>query len=163
MCGVLNTAPFYQGVLRSQQDCVSLYSDATLLDNVPGHFPPDDTGSSGLAAARAAQKRGWLRAYHHAFTFQEALASLMHGPALLGINWYDGFDVPSGHHGELVIGGECRGGHEVAVTEIDVLAKTVRGVNSWGPSWGDKGYWSMSWATLERLLAEQGDFLVPIL
>lgn len=163
MCGVLNTAPFYQGVLRSQQDCVSLYQDATVLDDIPGQFPPDDTGSSGLAAARAAANRGWLRSYHHAFSLLDALGALVHGPAMLGINWYESFDEPAGDHGELVIGGELRGGHEIEVCEIDVLTKTVRGINSWGPDWGDGGYWSMGWATLERLLAEQGDFLVPLL
>jgi hypothetical protein len=147
----------------SQEDCVSLYKDATKLDKIPGHYPPDDTGSSGLAAAKAAHKRGWLRAYHHAFSVHAALASLKKGPGMLGINWYEGFDAPVGPHAELVISGGIRGGHEIEVLEINVETQRIRGPNSWGKGWGDGGYWSMSFETLATLLAERGDYTVPVL
>ncbi len=164
MCGVLMTGLFYNSQrLITQDDCISLYEQATKLDRIPGHYPPDDTGSSGLAAAKAAHKRGWLRAYHHAFSLHAALASLGHGPGMLGINWYEGFDRPIGQRAELQIAGDVRGGHEVEICEIDVTAQLIRGVNSWGTGFGDHGYFTMSFETLDKLLAEQGDFVVPIL
>ena len=165
MCGILNTRPFQRnGVLYTQSDCVDLYSAATRLDKIAGEYPPDDTGSSGLAAAKAAHKRGWLRGYHHAFTLPQALSSLTRGPGMTGINWYDSFDAP-GSNGELVISpnASIRGGHELEVSEIHVETRMIRGPNSWGDGWGNRGFWSMSWSTFDRLLSEQGDYTIPVL
>jgi len=159
MAGLLSTAPF--SLELTEDDAVTLYKAATKLDKIPGHYPPDDTGSSGLAVAKAAHNRGWLRAYHHAFTLHAALASLGRVPTIAGINWYEGFDRP-GSHGELLIAGSVRGGHEVELLGIDVEAQTVRGCNSWGPDWADHGYFTMSFATLDRLLSELGDVIVPV-
>src|SRR6478609_3573621 len=47
----------------SEAAAVELYSAATRADNVPGHYPPVDTGSSGLAVCRAAVRAKYLRAY----------------------------------------------------------------------------------------------------
>jgi hypothetical protein len=160
--GVLMTEPFYTPTrILSQKDCTQLYSEATKLDKIPGHYPPDDTGSSGLAVAKAMHKRGWIRAYHHAFTLHNLLASLTHGPGMLGIPWYDGFDEPVGLSSELRIAGSVRGGHELEVNEIDVSRQLIRGTNSWGTEWGDHGYFCISFETLDRLLHEQGDYTVP--
>ena len=40
-----------------EQFAVALYSDATKVDAYPGTYPPDDTGSSGLAICTT-QSRG---------------------------------------------------------------------------------------------------------
>lgn len=150
-------------LVLTEADCVALYSEATRIDRIRGCYPPDDTGSSGLAAAKAAKRRGWISGYRHAFTLRDALRSLADGPGLMGVNWYAGFDKPHGSRAELRIAGGVRGGHELAVTEIHVKERIIRGPNSWGSSWGDRGFYSMSFDTLERLLAEQGDYTVPIL
>ncbi len=164
MIGCLMTEPFYMAQRAlGQLDCVDLYRQATRLDSIPGHWEPDDTGSSGLAAAKAAHKRGWLRAYHHAFTLHAALAALGRTPIMIGVNWYEGFDKPIGQRAELQIAGGVRGGHELSVTEIDVPAQLIRGPNSWGLSWGDNGYWTMSFETFDRLLHESGDATIPSL
>jgi hypothetical protein len=77
-------------------------------------------------------------------------------PVITGVNWYEGFDKPSAD-GVVEISGSIRGGHEFEVHGIDVDARTVRCVNSWGPDWGDGGSFTMSWSTWDRLLHEQGD------
>jgi hypothetical protein len=160
--GVMMTDPFYSpSLVLNQGHCTQLYSEATKYDKIPGNYPPDDTGSSGLGVAKAMHKRGWIKSYYHAFTLHAALASLGSGPGMLGIPWYEGFDEPVGPKAELFIAGSVRGGHEVQVLSIDVDRQLIRGPNSWGPDWGDKGYFTMSFETLDRLLHEQGDYTVP--
>ena len=43
------------------------------------------------------------------------------------------------------------------VVAIDADAQMVRACNSWGPDWGDHGYFQFSWDTWDRLLQERGD------
>jgi hypothetical protein len=160
MAGLLMTEPVHTGPIGilGEKDAVELYSYATAHDNVRGVYPPSDTGSTGLAVAKAAKAKGWIKSYRHAFGLQHALAALVLYPWILGSNWYDSFDSP-GPHGLISISPNAgvRGGHETEWLGIDVDAKQVRGVNSWGPTWADRGYFSMSWDDLDRLLHEQGD------
>lgn len=161
MCGVLVTAPWKHSRL-SEKTAVELYELATTLDNAPGAYPPDDTGSSGLAVCKAARQLGYISAYHHAFGIDHALDALVVAPVIIGIPWYSSFDEPV--DGLLEIGDNAyvRGGHEVELLGINVEDETVTGINSWGSSWAKKGRFTMSWDTLARLLAEDGDVTVPI-
>ncbi len=161
MAGALMTGPLWRaGRTLTEDDALQLYEAATHIDRIPGHFPPDDTGSSGLAVAHAAKLAGLVTTYHHAFSLHSALASLGRGPVIIGIGWYEGFDAPIGEHAELRISGELRGGHELYLLGIDVEEKVVEGVNSWGPEWGNRGHFTMSFDTLGTLLADQGDCTV---
>lgn len=162
MCGVLVTQPWKHSKF-SERTAVELYELATTLDNVAGAYPPDDTGSSGLAVCKAAQQLKYISAYHHAFGLDHALAALVLAPVIIGINWYDSFDTPgAGGLIEIADGAQVRGGHEVELLEIDVDRQIVRGPNSWGPDWADHGYFEMSFETLGRLLSEGGDCTVPV-
>ncbi len=155
--GLLMTEPFFQAGRRlDESSAVDLYSRATRIDQYPGVYPPTDTGSSGLAAMKAARQEGYLTGYAHAFGLQHALAALVLRPVITGVSWYEGFDKPDAS-GLVEIRGNVRGGHEFEVLGIDVDARTVRCVNSWGLAWGDAGFFSMSWDTWGRLLQEQGD------
>lgn len=164
MAGVINTEPFYiVGRTFTEKNAVLLYENATRLDDIAGQYPPDDTGSSGLAVAKAAQQLGLVASYSHAMTTNDALLALSNiGPIIVGIEWYEGFDTPQGDGALLVIGGAVRGGHELEVDEIDVDKKLIRIPNSWGTSWGDKGYCTMSFDTFDRLLHSQGDATIPV-
>ena len=162
MGGCKMTEPFFDpSIVVSDATTTALYGEATRLDKIPGAYPPDDTGSSGIAAAKAATRRGWFTGYKHAFSLRAALAALQAGPVAIGINWYEGFDKPQGAHAELVIGGAVRGGHEVEINEIDVSRRLIRGPNSWSDQWGDHGFFCISFDTFERLLAEDGDVTIP--
>lgn len=159
--GACMTDPIYKtGRHLTEKDALAIYEDATRLDDVPGQYPPDDTGSSGLAAAKAAQRLGLIKSYKHAFTFAAVEAALAKGPGILGIDWYEGFDSPIGPDAELRISGEVRGGHEIVLDEINFETQMVGGTNSWGSSWGNGGRFTLSFDTLKQLLRSDGDFTV---
>jgi hypothetical protein len=171
MTGLLGTVPFFatlpSGTLSStdatadEHVAVGLYSDATKIDTYPGTYPPTDTGSSGIAVAKAAQKKGWISGYQHTFDLNSALKALAVTPVIIGISWYEGFDSPK-PSGQLSIAGSVRGGHEVVLDQLDVEHERVWLTNSWGTSFGVHGRAFFTWATFSRLLSEQGDCTVPV-
>lgn len=165
--GAINTLPLHvvgRHLLKEQQ-AVEIYERATVLDEFDGSYPPDDTGSSGLAAAQAAREMGYIDSYKHAFSVEEALAALMIGPVITGVNWYEGFDQPDSH-GVVKIAGEVRGGHEFEVVGFEPHAKLdesrVVCINSWGTGWGWTGRFAFTVATWRRLLDEQGDVTILV-
>ncbi len=168
--GVLMTGPFYNPSHNFKEaDCVSVYSEATTLDNIEGHFPPDDTGSTGLAVCKAMKRRGLIRGYRHTFGLHAALVSLSHYPLMVGMPWYEGGDTPS-PDGEISDAGEVRGGHEVEAAGIDVPNERVWFINSWGRQYGvahpiicpEGGCMWMSFAAFGRILSRGGDVAVPV-
>src|SRR5574337_71208 len=47
-------------VVMDYSEGITVYSAATRLDPYPGSYPPSDTGSDGLSAAKAAKKLGLI-------------------------------------------------------------------------------------------------------
>lgn len=166
IAGTVNTAPLHRWYQRykTEADAVKAYSLATGLDSVDGAWPPDDTGSSGLAACKAAVKLGWITGYHHAFGLDEALRALMVGPVITGTNWYGSMFMPDPNGRVTIATSDTSpaGGHEYEVVGLNVEARTVLCANSWGTGWGRSGYFTLSWDTWGRLLSEQGDVTVPM-
>jgi hypothetical protein len=163
IAGLCMTGPFFRpGVTLTETEALYLYEAATHLDKIPGSFPPNDTGSSGLAAAKAAKRAGLIAGYAHAFGLSQALHALSRAPVITGIDWFNGFDTPVGDAAELRIDGESRGGHEVVLDGIDVKAGFVKGTNSWGLGWGNRGRFVMSFKTFGALLKMRGDVVAPV-
>jgi hypothetical protein len=127
----------------------------------PGEFPPDDTGSSGLGVARAAKALGYISAYHHAFGLGHALAALTLSPVIVGFEWLEGCDDPD-KDGLVRYEGRSRGGHEVEAYGLDVERELVHLYNSWSPSWGLRGTFSLTFDDFGRALEAAGDVVVPV-
>lgn len=166
--GAINTAPLHlaKHKLLKESDAVSVYELATKLDEFDGSYPPDDTGSSGLAAAKALKQMGLIAQYRHAFNMDEALAALMLGPVITGVNWHEGFDRPDAN-GYVKLDGQVRGGHEFLVVGLHHYEKFVGDSlvvadNSWGMGWGDRGRFYFRVSTWQKLLDEQGDVTVLV-
>lgn len=159
----LNTRPLHvTGVkLLREDDAIAVYSLATSIDEFTGEFPPTDTGSSGLAAAKAAQQKGLITEYRHAFDVIDAMQALMGRSVITGVPWYEGFDHPN-PSGVVKVEGQVRGGHEFAVIGYEMNDRMVVAVNSWGIGWGVRGRFRFDLKDWERLLGEQGDVTVLI-
>lgn len=157
-CHVPNTA------LLDGNDARSLYSRATVLDAWPGQWPTEDTGSSGLAVCKAATEKGLLSRYEWAFGFEHFLLSIQRGPMMLGTWWYNSMFTPVDKAGTIrvVESSGTAGGHEYTATGIDVKAKWVYFVNSWGKEWGNSGRFRMSFADVSLLLSQDGDAILPV-
>lgn len=138
------------------------YHRATQLDEWPGVWPPDDTGSSGLAVAKAAKELGLISEYRHAFGIDHLLDALVLGPALVGTTWLEDMFYPA-KTGELSISGDPVGGHEYLCNYVDFKRELLGFVQTWGP-WGylNKGRFFIPIEKFEPLLADDGDVTILI-
>jgi len=161
--GVLGTDPFYStlpaGLVDDEGEAVKLYSSATGIDDYPGTYPPDDTGSDGLSVAKACQKAGLISGYQHITSVAAAQTAIKSGPFIVGCNWYTSMDNPNSG-GLVTVSGSIRGGHEFECHGYDAEYDRWWFTNSWGTSWGKDGTFCMSSASFARLLSEQGDATV---
>lgn len=146
----------------NQVHAVGFYSAATLLDPWEGSYPPDDTGSSGLAVAQAVKNLGYISGYRWAFGINHVLASLTLGPVLMGSVWHNDMFWPD-EEGFVHATGDEVGGHEYLLNGINLRDKYVWALNSWSDIWGSKGRFKMSFDTLDALLKAEGDVVVPVL
>jgi len=153
----LNTVPLRHGRrLLTEIDAQGLYHEATVLDGFPGTWPPTDTGSSGLAVAKASQQAGWVTGYTHAFGLDQCLAALVLAPVIVGTNWHEDMFNPDAA-GYVHPTGAIAGGHEYTLLGINVKLARVTMLNSWSASWGRNGRAYITFADLGTLLADSGD------
>lgn len=162
MMQALNTKPLRtKGRVLREPDAVSLYQRATQIDPFPGEYPPNDTGSSGLAVAKAAQERGLIREYRHAFGIEECLAALVTSPVLIGTDWFSSMFSPD-TDGYVHPNGFLQGGHEYVLIGLNVRWRYVTALNSWGANWGRRGRFYLTFDDLGFLLQRDGDVVVPV-
>lgn len=122
----------------------------------PGAHPRYD-GTSLLAGVKVAQSLGWFEEYRWTFTFSAFLLGLgYHGPAVIGINWYNDMYEPDANGIVRPTGGTA-GGHAILANGVNVKDRTVTLHNSWGKGWGIKGECKVRWSDMEKLLADDGE------
>jgi hypothetical protein len=160
--GALGSNPLYKTAQNKysldQNGALKLYSEATVIDG-GSPYPPTDDGSYGLSIAKALQNTGVISGYQHTFSLNSALLALTVYPILVGINWYQGMFTPD-PDGRVRITGALAGGHEIVARQIDAENSRVWFDNSWGPTWGVKGRFYLTFADLGTLLSQQGDVIV---
>lgn len=150
-------------VIATESFARGVYHSAQMVDEWDGE---DYSGTSVIAGAKAMQDRGIIGEYRWAFNLMDALAGVSrHGPAVLGINWYEHM-WETDHSGFIHPTGDYVGGHAILLRGVDVTWKRVLLHNSWGPQWGgtSKGpgtAW-LSWDDLEMLMHEEGEVCIPV-
>ncbi|UAK38464.1 hypothetical protein K8O93_01265 [Gordonia bronchialis] len=149
------------GPWLTADDAISIYSRATEIDQFEGAYPPDDTGTAGLAAAQVAVERGLIRLYRHAFGLQQTLVAIQSGPAMIGTIWLEGMNEPDSA-GFLRPTGAELGGHEYLLVGCNIEQRFVTIQNSWSDSWGENGRAHITFDDLDALLENQGDVTVLI-
>lgn len=154
----LNTKPHH--VPRSKyfndQVAMNIYMLATKLDIWAGSYPPDDTGSSVLAAAKAAQRLELIKEYHWAFGYDQMLAALMIKPVVVGTIWHHNMFHP-GPYGFLDVSGSIVGGHSYLITGYAAHAKFFTILNSWGIGWARKGRARIKADDMRTLIESDGE------
>jgi hypothetical protein len=144
---------------------LQFYSVATHEEGDPEYFyPPHDGGSDGLDIAKAAVELNWADRYQHCFGFAEFRAALQVTPCLVGTLWTRSMfnPDPSGlvHIGALT-DENVAGGHEYLALGINYSTQLVTCLTSWGPDFGRRGQFDVSFSDFETLLMTQGDVIVP--
>jgi hypothetical protein len=148
-----------KGVTLGMPDADRVYSLATSLDPFDGQYPPTDTGSSGLAAAKAAVQLGLSTRYEWYFGIDAVLDGLQDHVLSVGTWWYFGMfeKDPTG----LVrpTGGKAGGhqwalrSHDVSVSRLNIGKQRVGGRCWWGSY---KDFW-LTVDDFAELLADDGD------
>jgi hypothetical protein len=157
-----------------------IYWPAQMVDPWPGGAYPGASpyyeGTSVLAGVKVAKGIGYFDSYHWAFSLEELVYGLaVHGPAVLGLNWYEGMFSPDAEH-FIRPTGRLAGGHAILARGVELVWKRHRFLpwrrtfadvdlersyvilrNSWGERYGDKGDCHLTLADLARLLVEDGE------
>jgi hypothetical protein len=162
--GCMGTDPFYATVqapkfTENEPGAVALYSAATVADDYPGQYPPDDTGSDGLSIAKVLTASGEISGYQHALSLAAMLDALQTYPVIVGINWYEDMFSPSAS-GVVSITGALAGGHEIVADEYDAARSLIGFTNSWGLAFGVAGRFYITTKDMATLLGQGGDVTV---
>jgi hypothetical protein len=147
-----------KGQVLGLGDAVAIYARATQLDPWPEEYPPTDTGSSALAACKAAAERGLIERYEWLFGgVDRVLTALIAHPIGVGTWWYrEMFQVEPD---TLLVHptGTRVGGHQWTLVGWDPRLDAFEGLCWWGPTFGRNGLFRIRRADLAALLADDGD------
>jgi hypothetical protein len=145
------------GKVLRMGDADRIYSRATAIDGYPGTYPPDDTGSDGLHAAKAALEQGIGASYVWYFGIGQVRAGLQLHPIAVGTRWHQSMFDPDPGTWLVHPDGNIAGGHEWTLVSYYAPTDTFTGLCWWGPGWANNGRFRIAGADLDVLLREDGD------
>ncbi len=152
------------GIVLGMAEAERCYSRASQIDPWPGSWPPQDTGSSGLAACKAAQEQGLISGYEWLFAgARQVLAAVVGGNGApgrcvgVGTWWYDDMFRPDPTTLLVRPTGPRVGGHQWTITGWEPRYQALEALCWWGPEFGDRGRFRITLDHLDQLLAEDGD------
>jgi Papain family cysteine protease len=156
---------FSEGVYTLDEDfALKVYRLNTILDGIPGEYPTEDTGSTGVACGKSLKALGLATGYKHAFSMDALKSALQSGPVLLGLPWLKSmFDTATDGRISVKASSGMAGGHEIECSRYDAEKGQFWIPNSWSESWGVQGWAYFSEADLAYLLSQQGDVTIPTL
>jgi hypothetical protein len=147
------------GRVLNMTDAEQIYSLATHLDPWDGEWPPTDTGSSSLAACKAAQQLKVGKEYRWALAggADAVVQQIVDGTTVgVGTWWYEGgFSPKRRKQGGVYIEmtGQRVGGHQWRIRGYDEHTDMLLGRCWWGSF---RDFW-ISRTHLAELLADDGD------
>lgn len=152
------------GVVLGMAEAERLYSRASQIDPWPGSWPPEDTGSSGLAACKTALDQGLITRYEWLFAgARQVLAALVGGAGRKGRcvgvgTWWTSEMFRPDPQTQLVRPTGARvGGHQWTITGWEPKYKAFEGLCWWGTEFGANGRFRIRFEDLDALLADDGD------
>lgn len=133
-----------------------LYVQALKNDGWNGQGSPDNqAGASPDAIAKANVQLGVATAYYWCFGEPDVRAALAIGAVDLAIPWTQDMFTPDAD-GIIHATGAVAGGHWITAHVYDPRTDLYELVQTWGGSWGQKGYAKISATDLASLLKQQG-------
>jgi hypothetical protein len=124
---------------------------------------PRYEGTSVLYGIKAAADLGYYTEYRWATSEKELALGVGHlGPAIIGVDWYEGMFKPD-NNGFIHATGDKMGGHCTLLIGVNVNAGSDpdKGYyilhNSWGPSWGDRGNCKIRRSDMVKLMDANGE------
>jgi hypothetical protein len=143
-----------KGVTFGMDQAHAFYHLSTELDPFDGTWPPDDTGSSGLASAKAAQKLGIGGEYRHVFNGADGVVEQIMADDVVSVGtwWYEGM-FNQNAQGIIEPTGPQVGGHQYAVRGYDAEDDLLI-IRCW---WGDFRDAKIKRTHLDELLHDGGD------
>ncbi len=152
------------GAILGMAEAERVYSQASRLDPWPGSWPPEDTGSSGLAACKAAKQLGYIVRYEWVFSgARQILAALVGKPGTpgrcvgVGTWWHKDMMKPDPETLLVRPTGPKVGGHQWTITGWEPRYRAFEALCWWGPDFGDNGRFRITLDDLDEMLDDDGD------
>lgn len=161
--GFLMAAPM---MTRDAPDPYEMYRKIILLDEwtdndheaTAQNISALQSGTSVRAGVKLLQDSGHIESYVWAASAEDcARWILTRSTVVMGTDWTSGLDHPDPRTGRVQVTGPVLGGHAWLLTGYNRLTGLFRAMNSWGPTWGLKGQFYISYDDLDLLIRREGE------